>query len=97
MGIREDDMDYTCRGPVQGFKVTLHTPNELPQVDGQYFRVPVGQDVRVSIKPNVLTTMQSLKGYQPIRFYISNRTSFCNNFTLPDDNVFSILSVNFDI
>lgn len=69
LGIREDDMDYACRGPVQGFKIILHTPNELPQVDGQYFRVPMGQDVRVSIKPNLLRTTESLKGYEPIRFW----------------------------
>lgn len=64
------DIDYACRGPVQGFKVILHTPNELPQVDGQYFRIPVGQDVRVSIKPNVLRTTKSLTNYKPNRFQL---------------------------
>lgn len=32
--LKENDMEYLCRGPVQGFKVMLHTPNELPAVDG---------------------------------------------------------------
>lgn len=67
MAIRETDMDYMCRGPVQGFKVILHTPNELPQVEGQYFRIPTGQDMRVSIKPNILKTKLSLIDYPPSR------------------------------
>lgn len=70
MGLRETDMDYACRGPVQGFKVVLHAPNELPQVDGQYFRITIGQDVRVSVKPNVLKTTKSLRSYHPTRSYI---------------------------
>lgn len=67
MATKEDDMDYVCRGPSQGFKVILHNPNELPQVSGQYFRIPVGQDIRVSIKPNMLQTAKSLKDYSPQR------------------------------
>lgn len=67
LGIRQEDMDYACRGPVQGFKVILHTPNELPQVAGQYFRIPIGQNVRVSIKPNMLTTTESLRDRTPTR------------------------------
>lgn len=69
LGIRQEDMDYACRGPVQGFKVILHAPNELPQVAGQYFRIPIGQNVRVSIKPNMLTTTESLRNYHPKRSF----------------------------
>lgn len=100
MGIRSDDMDYSCRGPVQGFKVILHTPNELPQVDGQYFRVPIGQDVRVSIKPNVLKTTKSLRGYHPNRSGIFPSIIYRfypNWFLLADDNASSRMSANFTI
>lgn len=69
LAIRQNDMDYACRGPVQGFKVALHTPNELPQIANQFFRIPIGQDVRVSIKPNVLKTTKSLLDYSPTRSF----------------------------
>ncbi|KAG4078929.1 hypothetical protein HA402_010881 [Bradysia odoriphaga] len=67
MAMKMQDLDYSCRGPVQGFKVVLHPSDELPQVDGQYFRIPVGQAVRASIKPNVLRTTKSLTGLHPQR------------------------------
>lgn len=67
MALKMQDLDYSCRGPVQGFKVALHPSDELPQIDGQYFRIAVGQAVRVSIKPNVLRTTASLASLNPLR------------------------------
>lgn len=61
------DLEYICRGPVQGFKILLHTPGEIPQVSKQYFRVPLEQEVVVSVKPNMITTSDGLKHYLPNR------------------------------
>lgn len=66
----EYDLDYICRGPVQGFKVILHTPGEVPQVSKQYFRVPLNQEVVVSVKPQMMTTSEGLKYYSPTRCLI---------------------------
>ncbi|KAG4070425.1 hypothetical protein HA402_005657 [Bradysia odoriphaga] len=41
----EQNLEYICRGPVQGFKILLHTPGEVPQVSKHYFRVPLLQEV----------------------------------------------------
>ena len=41
----QQHLEYICRGPVQGFKVLLHTPGEVPQVSKNYFRVPLEQEV----------------------------------------------------
>lgn len=60
-------MDYICRGPVQGFKILLHTPGEIPRVSKQYFRVPLRQEVVVSVKPNMITTSDGLIEYAPDR------------------------------
>jgi acid-sensing ion channel, other len=61
------DYDYTCRGPVQGFKVLLHTPGEMPRVSKHYFRIPMQQEVLISVKPNMMTTSDGLKDYSPFR------------------------------
>lgn len=61
------DLDYICRGPVQGFKILLHTPGEIPRVSKQYFRVPLNQEVIVAVKPNMITTSEGLRGYHPNR------------------------------
>lgn len=63
----EQDLEYICRGPVQGFKVLLHTPGEIPQVSRHYFRVPLLQEVLVSVKPNMITTSDGLRHYEPNR------------------------------
>lgn len=50
----EQHLEYLCRGPVQGFKITLHTPGEVPQVSKHYFRVPYLQEVLVAVRPNMV-------------------------------------------
>lgn len=76
LAVMESDVDYVCRGPVQGFKVILHSPNELPDVNGQHFRLPFDESVRMSVKPNVLVTSKSLENYSPER-YNPFRCFFC--------------------
>lgn len=61
----EDDYDYICRGPIVGFKVLLHSPDELPQISKHYFRVPMGIETRVVVKPNVMDISETLKSYSP--------------------------------
>lgn len=59
------DLDYVCRGPVQGFKFMLHTPGEVPRVSKHFYRVPLQQEIVVSVKPNMMTTSESVRGYSP--------------------------------
>lgn len=63
----EENLDYICRGPVQGFKILLHQPGESPQLSRQYFRVPLLQEVLVSVKPNMMQTSEGLRDYHPNR------------------------------
>lgn len=71
------DTEYMCRGPVQGFKVLLHLPNEFPQISSHFFRVPMNKDVQVTVSPKVTTTAHSLKYLTPETrgcFYNSERS-----------------------
>ncbi|XP_072944671.1 pickpocket protein 28-like [Epargyreus clarus] len=61
------DMDYLCKGPVQGFKILLHNPAELPRLSQQYFRLPLSQEVVVAVKPNMMTTSEGLRPYDALR------------------------------
>lgn len=63
----ELDFDYLCSGPVQGFKLLLHTPEEIPQISKYYYRIPLDHEVILSVKPNVMTTSESLQEYNPVR------------------------------
>ncbi|XP_063243267.1 pickpocket protein 28-like [Bacillus rossius redtenbacheri] len=59
------DIDYLCKGAVQGFKVLLHNPAELPRVSQQYLRSDLNQELVVAIRPSMMTTSPSLKSYIP--------------------------------
>ncbi|XP_063829494.1 pickpocket protein 28-like [Ostrinia nubilalis] len=67
MESKKFDLDYLCKGPVQGFKILLHNPAELPRLSQQYFRSPLAQEIVVAIKPNMMTTSDGLKPYSPER------------------------------
>lgn len=63
----------------------MHHPAEVPRVGSQYFRVPLNQEVVVSIKPDMMTTSEGLRGYDPYRrqcFFPSERyLAFYQSYT----------------
>ncbi|XP_047522137.1 pickpocket protein 28-like [Pieris napi] len=61
------DLDYACSGPVQGFKILLHNPAELPRLSEQFFRAPLSKEVIVAVKPKMMTTSEGLRSYDPER------------------------------
>lgn len=65
--VHEVDIDHICRGPVQGFKVLLHTPSNMPQSSAEYIRVPPSNEVVVTVTPNIITTSEELRKYSPIK------------------------------
>ncbi|XP_050309647.1 pickpocket protein 28-like [Anthonomus grandis grandis] len=58
------DLDFVCN-PVQGFKVILHNPAETPNVNLQYIRAPLNQEILLTIKPDLISTSTDLRGYTP--------------------------------
>lgn len=71
------DLEFLCRAPFQGFKITFHTPGEMPRVSKQYFRIQTKQQVLVNVKPNMMTTSEYLASYSPKRrhCYFNNERS----------------------
>uniref|UniRef100_A0A182FU38 Uncharacterized protein n=1 Tax=Anopheles albimanus TaxID=7167 RepID=A0A182FU38_ANOAL len=65
LNLYQHDTDFICRGPVQGFKILLHPSSEFPQVSKQYYRVPLHQEVIISVKPQMITTSDGLRDYTP--------------------------------
>lgn len=60
------DLVYKCRGAVQGFKIILHSPDELPQVSKYFYRVSLDQDVLITVQPQMITTKdRNLRKYKP--------------------------------
>jgi hypothetical protein len=47
--------------------VLLHNPTNFPNVEDQYFQVPLDRDVMVGIKPMLMNTSEELRSYSPER------------------------------
>lgn len=67
LNLNVTDYDHMCRGPIVGFKVTMHRPDEVPFVSKEWFRVPMQQETYVTIKPRVTLTADSLRKYDADR------------------------------
>lgn len=63
--LNESDFEYICRGPVIGYKVALTVPGEIPQISKKFIRVPPESEITIHIKPNVVTSSNSLRNYAP--------------------------------
>lgn len=59
--------EYLCGGPVQGFKVLLHSAAEYPQVSKKFVRIPMDQEVMIAVKPQMISTTEGLRDYTPER------------------------------
>lgn len=72
----ERDLEYLCRGSIQGFKVFLHTPGQILKISRHSFRVPLSEEAEILIKPKLITTSHELRDYKPNQrkcFYNSER------------------------
>ncbi|CAH2105174.1 unnamed protein product [Euphydryas editha] len=65
--VTNQDCDFLCSGPTQGFKILLHSPAEFPRLSQQFFRVPLGRDISVAVTPKMMTTSEGLSNYSAFR------------------------------
>ncbi|XP_069695430.1 pickpocket protein 28-like isoform X2 [Periplaneta americana] len=88
-------IDPLCRRPVHGFKMVLHNPAEFPQVQHQFFRVPLDREVVVGVKPSAIVTTEGLRSYTPERrqcFFSNERKLRFFRFYTQDNCEFECLS-----
>ncbi|KAK4874758.1 hypothetical protein RN001_014118 [Aquatica leii] len=63
--VESNNLDYFCGDALQGYKVMLHNPSELPFSKQKYFRVGLNQVVTAAVKPVIVKTSNQLKHYHP--------------------------------
>lgn len=59
------DVDYACKGAVNGFRLTLHTPDEMPQTAAHFYRIPFHAETLIAITPRGISTSEDLRNYKP--------------------------------
>jgi acid-sensing ion channel, other len=63
--MKKKNVDFACKSSANGFRLTLHTPDELPQTMSHFHRIPFNVETLISIEPKVMATSKNLRHYQP--------------------------------
>ena len=61
----KSDIDYKCKGALQGFKLAIHSATDVPRFSKQFFRIPFQSEVLLAVNPNMVKTSHDLKHYKP--------------------------------
>ena len=57
--------DITNNNPVQGFKLALHTPIDIPRFRKKFYRIPLKKEVLLAIEAKVMKTTVDIRDYYP--------------------------------
>lgn len=60
------DLNPGCKRGLQGFRLSLHSPVELPQMSKQFYSIPFQKQTTISVMPHMLYSSKDVKGYDPI-------------------------------
>ncbi|XP_005176877.1 pickpocket protein 28-like [Musca domestica] len=61
------ELDYTCNGAVQGFKILLHSPDATPSVAKHFVRISGDKEILIAVKPKMIITSKDISAYDPDR------------------------------
>lgn len=62
---RKKDDNQACNPSFNGFRIALHTPDEIPDLNSHFYRIPPNAETYISVKPRVLSTSENLRRYRP--------------------------------
>lgn len=54
------DHDYLCSDLLEGFKIQIHSAEEMPRLKKHFYHIPFDHDVRIAVRPNLMVTSPSL-------------------------------------
>lgn len=62
---RKSDINYSCKSPIDGYRMSLHTPGDFPRPSTQFYSIPLNALTLVSVKLRVMSTANALESYPP--------------------------------
>ncbi|KAH0815247.1 hypothetical protein GEV33_007544 [Tenebrio molitor] len=60
-----DETDFVCNNFLQGFRVLIHNPWEVPRLSKHYFRIPFDKVVIAAMSPEMVTTSREVRRFKP--------------------------------
>ncbi|XP_044252515.1 pickpocket protein 28-like [Tribolium madens] len=59
------DSDFNCNNFLQGFRVLIHNPWDVPRVSQHYFRIPFDKVVVAAMEPVLVVTSENVRRFPP--------------------------------
>ncbi|XP_044253187.1 pickpocket protein 28-like [Tribolium madens] len=82
------DTDFICNSFLQGFRVLIHNPWDVPRLTKHYFRIPVSKVVVAAIEPEIVKTSIEVRKFPPEKrkCYMNNERPLKHfkNYTQPN-------------
>lgn len=63
--LKKKDVNYGCKGATNGFRLTLHTPDEIAGTAAHFYQIPFDVATLISVQPRVMATSKNLRDYSP--------------------------------
>lgn len=54
------EKNLLCSSLFEGFKIQIHSGDEIPQMQERFYHIPFDHDVRISVRPNIMVTSPNL-------------------------------------
>ncbi|XP_065087702.1 pickpocket protein 28-like [Ochlerotatus camptorhynchus] len=64
---RKIDREYMCEGPVKGFQISIHPPDEYSTMTNRFYRLPFQQALFLTVKPVLTLISRDLKKHSHSR------------------------------
>lgn len=83
--MRRKNIDYACKDTAEGFRLTLHNPDELPLPTAMFHKIPIDAETLVVLQPRVMSTSDNMRHYKPVKrqcyFPGEKRLKFFKSYT----------------
>lgn len=66
MKMKKTNLNPGCKRGLQGFRLSLHTPVEIPQLSKQFYSVPFQKQSTFSVRPNMIYSSKDVEDYDPV-------------------------------
>lgn len=60
MLVPKTENDYLCSDWLEGFKIWIHSGEDIPRIKKHFYHIPFDHDVRIAIRPNLMMTSPGL-------------------------------------
>lgn len=64
--MKKTNLNPGCKRGLQGFRLSLHTPVEIPQMSKQFYSIPFQKQTTFSIRPNMIYSSKDVEDYDPV-------------------------------